>query len=69
MYHGITYIHLNLQQNQVSSSGKTVHTNILENNRKLHTFATTNSNFGKIYYYRLASLYNVHVHQLSAKSG
>ena len=35
------------QQNRVSSIVKTVHTNIFANNRRLHKFATTNSNFKK----------------------
>ena len=35
------------QQNRVSGSVKTVLTNIFANNRKLHKFATTNSNFEK----------------------
>ena len=39
-------------------------TNIFVNNRKLHKFATTNSNFKKnIDYFRNASSHNVHVYQ------
>ena len=57
------------QQNRASRSVKNVHTNILANNRKLHTFATTNSKFLKINYFRHASSYNVHVNQLSENSG
>ena len=38
-------------------------------NRKLHKFATTNSNFRKkVNYFRHASWYNVHVPQLSVKT-
>ena len=44
-------------------------TNILANNRKLHKFATMNSNFEKIDYFRHVSKYNEHVYQFSAKSG
>ena len=43
MHHNITYI--NFQQTQVSRSVQTVHTNIFANNRKLHKFTTTDSNF------------------------
>ena len=38
-------MYVNFQQTQVSRSVKTVHTNIFANNRKMHKFATTNSNF------------------------
>ena len=38
---------INFQHNRVSRSVKTVHTNIFANNRKLHRFATSNSNFKK----------------------
>ena len=61
-------MYINFQQNRVSNV-KTVHTNLFEKNCKLHTFATTNSNFEKIDYLRHASSYNVHVYQFSAKSG
>ena len=36
---------MNIQQNGVSRSVKTVHTNLFANNRKLHDFVTCNSNF------------------------
>ena len=48
MRHRIPYMYINFQQNQVSRSLKTVHTNIFANNRKLHKIATTNSNIGKM---------------------
>ena len=47
MHHRITYLYINFQQNRVSRSVKTVHTNLFANNRKLHKFATCNLNFGK----------------------
>ena len=47
MYHRITYMYINFQQNRVSRSVKTVHTNLFANNRKLHKFATCNTNFKK----------------------
>ena len=63
-------MYINFQQNRVSRSVKTVHTNIFANNRKLHKFATTNSNFEKkIDYFRHASSCNVHVNPFSANSG
>ena len=40
-------MYINVQQNRVSRSVKTVHTNLFANNRKLYNFATTNSNFEK----------------------
>ena len=40
-------MYINFQQNRVSRSVKTVHTNLFENNRKFQKFATTNSNFEK----------------------
>ena len=40
-------MYINFQQNQVSRTVKTVHTNLFANNRKLHKFATCNSNFEK----------------------
>ena len=40
-------MYINFQQSRVSRSVKTVHTNLFANNRKLHKFATTNSNFDK----------------------
>ena len=45
MHHRITYMYMNFQQNRVSRSVKTVHTNLFANNRKLHKFATCNTNF------------------------
>ena len=40
-------MYIKIQQNWVSRSVKTVHTNLFANNRKLYKFATTNSNFEK----------------------
>ena len=40
-------MYINFQHIRVSRSVKTVHTNILANNRQLHKFATTNSNIEK----------------------
>ena len=62
-------MYINFQQTRVSRSVQTVHTNILANNRNLHKFATTNSNFEKKRLLRHASSYNVHVYQFLAKSG
>ena len=45
MNHRRTYMHINFQQNWVRRSVKTVHTNLFAQYRKLHKFATTNSNF------------------------
>ena len=42
------YIYIDFQQNRVYRSVKTVHTNLFAQYRKLHKFATTNSNFEKI---------------------
>ena len=53
----------------LANSVKLVVTNIFANNRKLHKFATTNSNFNKNDYFRHASSCNVQVYQFSAKSG
>ena len=61
------YMYINFQQNGVSRSVKTVLTNIIANNYKLHNFTTTYSNIEKNDYFRHASLYNVYC-QLSAKS-
>ena len=55
MHHRITYLYINFQQNRVSRSVKTVHTNLFTNlqihlsfyNLLLHKFATCNSNFEK----------------------
>ena len=61
-------MYVNFQQTRVSRSVKTVHINKFANNRKLHKFATTNSNFYIIGYFRHVSSHNVHVYQFSAKS-
>ena len=45
MPHRKTYMYINFQQNRVSRSVKTVHTNLFAKNCKLHKFATCNSNF------------------------
>ena len=42
------YMYISFQQTRVSKSVQTVHTNIFANNRKLHKFATTNSNLKKM---------------------
>ena len=62
-------MYINFKQTRVSRSVQTVHTNIFANNRNLHKFATTNSNFEKKLLFRHASSYNVHVYQFLAKSG
>ena len=41
------YIYIDFQQNRVCRSVKTVHTILFAQYRKLHKFATTNSNFDK----------------------
>ena len=69
MRYRIPYMYINFQQNHVSRSLKTVHTNIFANNRKLHKIATTNSNIKKNYSFKNASLYNVRVYQFSANLG
>ena len=46
----IPYRYINFQQNRVSRSVKTVHTNIFAKNHKLHKFATCNSNFKTKHY-------------------
>ena len=38
-------MHINFQQNRVSRSVRTVHTNLFSKIRKLHKFTPTNSNF------------------------
>ena len=70
MNHRITYMYINFQPRGFCRSVKTVHTNLLAKNRKLHKFATTNSNFTKKKhdYSSHESLDNVHVYQFSAKS-
>ena len=55
-------MYINFQQNRVSRSVKTVHTNIFANNRKLYEFATTNNNFLKM------TISDMHVYKFSAKS-
>ena len=40
-------MYIDFQQNRLSRSVKTVHTNLFAQYRKLHKFATTNSNFKK----------------------
>ena len=47
-------MHINFQQNRVCISAKTVHTNLFAKKRKLHKFATTNSNFEKLNSFRHA---------------
>ena len=48
MHYCITYMYIHFQQTGVSRSVQTVHTKyIFANNRNLHKFATTNSNFEK----------------------
>ena len=61
MHHRITCMYANFQQNRLSRPVKTFTQIYLQKIRKLHEFATTNSNFEKwiISYY--ASSYNVHV--------
>ena len=41
------YMYIDFQQNRVCRSVKAVHTNLFAQYRKLHKFATTNSNFEK----------------------
>ena len=50
-----TYIYIDLKQNRVCRSVNTVHTNLFAQYRKLHKFATTNSNFEKKNSFRHAS--------------
>ena len=69
MQHRKTYNYFNFQQNWVSRSVKTVHTNVFAKNHKLHSFANTNCVLKEINYFRQASSYNVHVYQFLAKSG
>ena len=47
MHHHKTYMYINFQQNRVSRSVKTVHTNLFAKYCKLHKFATCNLNFEK----------------------
>ena len=62
-------MYINFQQNRASRSVKTVQTIIFAHNRKLHKFATTNSNFEKINFFSYASSYNVHVYDFFSKFG
>ena len=55
MHHHKTYRYSNFQQNRVNRSVITVHTSVFAKDRKLHKYATTNSNFGKINSFRRAS--------------
>ena len=55
MHHRKTYMYTNFQQNRVSRSVNFVDTKLFAKYRKLHKFATTNSNFVKIDYFRHAS--------------
>ena len=57
MHHRITSMYIKFQQNRVSRSVKTVLTSIFAKIRKLHKFATTNSNFEKMDYFKHVSLY------------
>ena len=45
-------MYVDFHKNRVSRSIKTVHTNLFTKNGKLHKFATTNSNFENINYFR-----------------
>ena len=47
MHHRKTYMYNNFQQNRVSRSVKTVHTNLFAKIFNLHKFAPCNSNFEK----------------------
>ena len=44
MCHRKTFMYITFQQNRVCRSVKTVHTNLFAKYRKLHKFATTNTN-------------------------
>ena len=55
-----TYMHINFQQNRVNILVKTVHTNLFAQYRKLHKFATINSNFEK-----KKNLLHMHHHKTS----
>ena len=52
-------MYINFQQNRVCRSVKTVHTNLFAQYRKLHKFATTNSNFEK----KQTILLDIHHHK------
>ena len=45
IHHHKMYMYINFHQNRANRSVITVHTNLFAKNRKLHKFATTNSNF------------------------
>ena len=47
MHRRKTYMCINFQQNRVSRSVKTVHTNLFAKKCKFHKFATCNYNFEK----------------------
>ena len=47
MNHRITYMYVNFQHNRVGRQIKTVHTNLLAKQCRLHKFTTCNSNFEK----------------------
>ena len=47
MYHCKAYMYINFQQNWVCRSIKTVNTNLLAKQRKLHKFATCNTKIEK----------------------
>ena len=47
MHHRKTYMHINFQQNEISRSVKTVHTNLFAKKCKLHKFGTCNLNLEK----------------------
>ena len=53
---------ISFQQTWVSRSVQTVHTNLFAKNRKLHKFATINSNLKKDNSFGHASSYNGHVY-------
>ena len=66
MHHRKTYMHINVQQNRVSKSVKTVHTNIFAKNSKLHNFATIGK---KSIISDIHRRINVHEDHFFAKSG
>ena len=71
MNHRITYVTTCIlifnQISLVDQSKQCTHI-YWQKNRKLHKFATTNSNFAKFDYFRHESSDNEHVYQFSAKS-
>ena len=52
-------MYTDFEQNRVCRSVKTVHTNLFAQYRKLHKFATTNSNFEK----KQTILLDIHLHK------